>query len=167
MTDPVKPTSKAAQFTNPYAGDSLPDAPTESSLEPLLPTWKLEGQSIYIKDQTSPMVGQDSFVSGEDVLAASLALFAPEPLQKEQSQLSTAQKTMEMARLDYLLGLSSSRIVSKNENNSAEFQKKQEEFASLYAAHAAELARLEKEKKKKKKGWERISEFLKSIFLRQ
>lgn len=150
MTEPLKPISKAAQVTNQSEGGGL--------------AWKLESQSVYLKDQTSPLVAPDTFVSGEEVLAASLALFAPEPSQKERKEISAAQKTLESDRLDYLLGLSHSRIAAKSESNSAELHKKQEEFSSLYAAHAAELARLEKQKKKK--GWKRISEFLKSVFLK-
>ncbi len=165
MTDPIKPVSKAAQMTNQGGGEILPETQTPSSapLE-VLSHWKLASQSMYIKDQTSPLVGPDSFVSGEEVLAASLALFEADPAEREKNKLNPAQKTLEMARLDYLLGLSSSRVVAKSESNSAELQKRQEEFVSLYAAHAAELARLEKEKKKK--GWKRISEFLKSVFLK-
>lgn len=166
MTDPIKPISKAAQITNPYGSDSLPtETSSSSSLEPLLPQWKIEAQSSYIQDQTSQRVAADTFVSGEEVLAASLALFELESKPRTENQISPAQKTLEMDRLDYLLGLSSSRVVGKKEGASTELQKYRDEFANLYAAYASEQARLEKIKKSKNI-WKRISEFLKSIFLK-
>jgi len=161
MTEPLKPISKAAQATYPTAGEKS----SSQNPELTLPDWELQSQSVYLKDQTSPFVGADSFVSGEEVLAASLALFEPETSQREEGKMSPAQKTLELDRLDYLLGLSTTRVNSKNEGASAELQKQRDEFTALYAAHASEQARLEREKKKRK-FWRKVSEFLKSVFLK-
>lgn len=168
MTDPVRPISKSAQITQSGDNSLLSSEPGTSNLvkAPVeVPSWKIEAQSLYVNEQASPSVGADQFISGEDVLAASLALFTPETAQKEQSQASPAEKTLELARLDYLLGLSSSKVTAKTESSSAESKKRQDEFANLYAAYASEQARLEKIKKSKNI-WKRISEFLKSIFLK-
>jgi len=106
------------------------------------------------------MVGPDHFVSGEEVLEASLAFFSSEP--RKPDGLSPSQKTLELAQLNYLLGVSSTKPAPTAQNPNTDLQQYREDFASLYAAHAIEQAKLEK--KKKKSLFKRISEFLKSIF---
>ncbi len=164
MTEPVKPVSKVEKVTSLEKGKSPSVTSSESSsnISSPNPSFQIPVADVFIKDQTSAFVGPDSFVSGEEVLSASLALFAPET-QKKENDLTPAQKTMELTNLDYLLGISSTRVAPKSEGSSAELSKHREEMLALYAAHASGQARLAE--KKKKNLWKRISGFLKSIFL--
>ncbi|GEM_PF-3958160 len=163
--DPIKPISKTARLTKlnqeEHSLKDLGEKQAPSPFEPQNPP-QLPSVDVFVLD-SSPLVGSDHFVSGEEVLAASLALFTPEQKQIENSQRNPAHQTMELTHLNYLLD-SSSRIIGKTDSNSAELQHQKEEYTALYAAYASHQAQIEKEKKKKKKGWERISEFLKSIF---
>lgn len=165
MTDPLKPISKAAQATFAGSDLELPAAPQTKIFEPILLS-ELAPRDTFMLDQTSPSICADSFVSGEEVLAASLALFAPEPKQTEDVKISSAKKTLELYYLEHLSGSNTSRIVSSAESGPSQFQRKSEEHSFLYAAYASSQAQLKKESKRKKKNlWEKISSFFKSIFL--
>lgn len=165
MTEPLKPISKAAQATFAGSDLELPNAPQTQTFEPILLS-ELAPHDTFTLDQTSPSIRADSFVSGEEVLAASLALFAPEPKQTEDVKISSAKKTLELYYLEHLSGSNSSRITAKSESGPSQFQRKSEEHSFLYAAYASSQAQLKKDSKRKKKNlWQKISGFLKSVFL--
>lgn len=118
---------------------------------------------VFIEDSVSAFKARDHFISSEEVLSASLAQFTNHSFHKDQ-KLSPAQQTINLANFQYLMSSSALRVTASPNLSESEFRKKREELSALYAAFALKQANLAE--KKRKKVWQRISEFLKSIFLK-